>query len=100
MNKTALKKILEHPDKDEVISKLVLGAPTKDIHDWLASKYTAISELKFVISEKSIKSFQDNYLDVYNMIQEDMIKTKQSLVSTNPEQDLQLSVQNNSTYKS
>src|ERR1700723_102043 len=98
MNKTSLKKILDHPDKDEIISKLVLGISPKDIHDGLASRYTNISEAKFVISEKSIKSFQDNYLDVYNMIQKDMVKTKQALVH-NTEQDLQLSVQNNTTYK-
>lgn len=99
MNKTALKKILDHPDKDEIISKLVIGMSAKDINEWLANKYTSVSDSKFVISEKSVKSFQDNYLDVYNMIQEDMVKTKQAL-ATNTEQDLQLSVQNNSTYKS
>lgn len=98
MNKTALKKILEHPDKDEIISKLVIAVPAKDIHEWLSSKYTSTSEAKFVISEKSIKAFQDNYLDIYSMIQEDIIKSKQAL-ATNTEQDLQLSVQNNATYK-
>jgi len=39
MNKNALKKILEHPDKDEIISKLVIGITPKDIHDWLSAKY-------------------------------------------------------------
>lgn len=97
MNKTALKKILDHPDKDEIISKLVIGISAKEIHEGLATRYP--NEAKFVIAEKSIKSFQDNYLDIYSMIQEDMVKSKQAL-ATNTEQDLQLSVQNNSTYKS
>jgi hypothetical protein len=99
MNKTALKKILEHPDKDEIISKLVIGISSKDINDWLKAKYTNVSEAKFVISEKSIKSFQDNYLDMYNLIQEDISKSKQA-VNLSTEDQLSLSVQNNSAYKS
>jgi hypothetical protein len=99
MNKNALKKILDHPDKDEIIAKLVLDYPAKDIHDWLAAKYTNVSEAKFVIAEKSIKVFKENYLDVYSMIREDMMKTKQAL-ATSTEDQLELAVKSNPTYKS
>lgn len=99
MNKNALKKILEHPDKDEIIAKLVLDYAPKDIHDWLAAKYTNVSEAKFVVAEKSIKTFKENYLDVYSMIREDMMKTKQA-VATSTEEQLELAVKNNPTYKS
>lgn len=98
MNKNALKKILDHPDKDEIIGKLVLDYPPKDIHDWLASKYTNVSEAKFVIAEKSIKTFKENYLDVYNMIREDIQKTKQA-IATSTESELELSIKSNSNYK-
>jgi hypothetical protein len=98
MNKNALKKILEHPDKDEIIAKLVLDYPAKDIHDWLANKYTNVSEAKFVVAEKSIKVFKENYLDVYSMIREDMLKTKEAL-ATSTEDQLILSVKDNPTYK-
>src|SRR5271157_2871541 len=99
MNKNALRKILDHPDKDEIIAKLVLDYPAKDIHDWLAGKYTNVSEAKFVIGEKSIKTFKENYLDVYSMIQEDMQKTKQAMTTSTVDQ-LELAVKNNPTYKS
>lgn len=99
MNKTALKKIIDHPDKDEIISKLIIGQSIKDIHDWLSSKYTNVSETKFVIAEKSLKSFQENYLDIYTMIQDDLVKTK-SAISSNTEDQLELSVKNNTAYKS
>jgi hypothetical protein len=99
MNKNALEKILHHPDKDEIISKLVIGIPVKDIHTWLSSKYSNVSESKFVIAEKSILSFKDNYLDIYNMIQDDMLKTKGAL-ATNTSDQLKLAVANNSAYKS
>jgi len=98
MNKNALKKILDHPDKDEIIAKLVLDYPAKDIHDWLAGKYTTVSEAKFVIAEKSISTFKDNYLDVYNMIQDDIKNTKQA-VATSTEDQLELAIKNNPTYK-
>lgn len=99
MNKNALKKILEHPDKDELIAKLVLDYSPKEIHEWLAGKYTNVSEAKFVIAEKSIKVFKQNYLDVYSMIREDMLNTKQA-VATSTESQLELAVKGNSTYKS
>jgi hypothetical protein len=99
MNKNALQKILDHPDKDEIIAKLILDISPKDIHEGLAGRYTNVSEAKFVIAEKSLKTFKDNYLDVYNMIQEDITKTKQA-VATSTEANLELAVRNNSTYKS
>lgn len=99
MNKNALKKILEHPDKDEIISKLVLGFPANDVHDWLKEKYTNVSEAKFVIAEKSIKSFQSNYLDIYSIIQEDLAKTK-SAIATSTEDQLELSIKNLPAYRS
>lgn len=99
MNKNALKKILDHPDKDEIIAKLVLDISPKDINEWLAGKYTNVSESKFVIAEKSIKTFKESYLDVYSLIQEDIMKTKQA-VATSTEEQLELSVKNNPTYRS
>ena len=98
MNKNALKKILDHPDKDEIISKLVIGISSQDIYEWLKAKYTNVSEAKFVVAEKSIKSFQDNYLDIYTVIQEDMSKSKTALASSTEDQ-LVLSIQHNPTYK-
>lgn len=99
MNKNALKKILDHPDKDEIIAKLVLDISPKDIHEWLVSKYTNVSETKFVIAEKSVKTFKDSYLDVYSLIQEDIIKTKMA-VATSTEEQLELSIKSNPTYRS
>ena len=99
MNKTALQKILEHPDRDEIISKLVIGISTKDVYDWLKAKYTNVSETKFVVAEKTLKVFQENYLDIYNMIQDDIVKSKKAITTSGPDQ-LELAVKNNTAYKS
>lgn len=98
MNKNGLKKIIDHPDKDEIISKLICGISPLDINDWLKAKYTNVSEAKFVISEKTIKSFQDKYLDIYNIIQEDLSKTKVA-VAAGTEEDLSLTINNLPAYK-
>jgi len=99
MNKKILDTIKNHCDKDEIISKLVIGISTKDIADWLEAKYTAANDKKFVITEKNIKLFKDEYLDIYNMVQADISKTKSAII-TSSEKQLALSVQNNPTYKS
>lgn len=91
-------KILEHPDKDEIISKLIIGQPTNDIYDWLKSKYTNVSESKFVISDKSLKSFQNTYLDFYNDVQRDLSKTKAAVANGSQDQ-LELAIKGNSAYK-
>lgn len=93
-----VKKILEHPDKDEIISKLLIGIPPKDINEWLAAKYTNVSEAKFVIAEKTLKNFQDNFLDVYSMIKADVHNT-QFAITAGTQDTLQLSLQDNATYK-
>lgn len=98
MNKNALIKILEHLDKEEIISKLIIGTSPKEIHQWLKAKYTNPAEQKFVLSESNIKSFKDNYLDLYNHIKEDILKSKQN-ITLSPEEQMELSVKGNKVYK-
>ena len=98
-NKPSYKKILEHPDKDEIISKLVIGQPPADIHDWLKVKYTNVGEKKFVLSENTLKSFQSTYLDFYNDILQDMQKTKSAVAIGAPLESLELAVRNNPAYE-
>jgi hypothetical protein len=98
MNKPTYKKILEHPDKDEIINKLIIQQPLSDIHDWLKGKYTNVSELKFVLSEKILKSFQSTYLDFYTDVQADLSKTKSALATSTSEQ-LELTVKSNPAYR-
>ncbi len=91
------KKILEHPDKDEIISKLVIGVSATDFHDWLKAKYTNVSEAKFVLSEKIVKSFQDTYLDFYNDMSQDLANVK-AASAPGATDDLSLVVKSNPAY--
>ena len=98
MNKPTYKKILEHPDKDEIIAKLVIGSAPMDIHDWLKVKYTNVSEAKFVLSEKILNSFKNTYLDFYQDIHADIANTKTALATSTTDQ-LELAVKSNPTYQ-
>jgi hypothetical protein len=97
MSKNIATKILEHPDKDEIISKLIAGISTADIHEGLAAKYVNVGENKFILSEKVLSSFQKDYLDFYTAIKEDLEKTK--IQRLTPEEELKLEVQGNPTYR-
>lgn len=96
-NRNYLTKILEHVDREEILSKLILGISEADIHEWLKAKYTNASESKFVLPERTLKIFKDNYLDLYTYIKDDILKTKEMLAS--PDKEIELAVKNNKSYK-
>jgi hypothetical protein len=76
LKQNIVQNILEHPNKEEIISKLLIGITPKDIHEWLSATYSDINEQKFILSEKTIKKFQDEYLDIYTHIKDDLVKVK------------------------
>lgn len=95
MSKNIAIKILEHPDKDEIITKLLSNIPNADIHEWLEAKYTSVGEDKFVLSNKDITIFKKDYLDFYSKIQEDAGKTKSNLTA---QEELRLEIQGSPLY--
>jgi hypothetical protein len=96
--KPAYKKLLDHCDKDEIVSKMIIGISPADINSWLKAKYTNVGEEKFVLSEMMLKNFKNNYLDFYNDMQQDLSKTKKA-VKGNSHEELELTVKGNSAYK-
>ncbi len=68
--------ILDHPDREEIISKLLMNISCNDIAEWLSAKYSDVNEQKFILSEKTLSKFQDEYLDIYTQIKDDLEKTK------------------------
>jgi hypothetical protein len=89
------KRFLKHPDKDEIISKLLAGRSSADIAEWLKAKYNPATEKVFIFSEKYITSFKDEYLDFYTIMREDLEKTKSNITAS---QQLQTEIQGTSAY--
>jgi hypothetical protein len=87
------KTILNHPDKDEILARLISGVSPADISEGLCARYSAISEKKFALSTRSITTFQKDYLDFYSIIRDDAEKLKSS-----PEEQLAIELQNSPKY--
>jgi hypothetical protein len=96
-NATSYQKILDHPDREEIISKLIIGIQPSEIQEWLKSKYSDISEKKFVLTSKCLKSFTDNYLDFYKRLRDDVLITKNAIQTGS--NDLQTITSNTPAYK-
>lgn len=75
-------KILNHPEKDEIISKLCMNISPADINEWLVSRYDEINEASLIVSEKALYKFKNDYLDFYNTMMEDVEKVKNEQLST------------------
>jgi len=96
MSKNIALKILEHPDKDEIITKLLTGVPASDIHEWLDAKYISVGEKKFALPDKVISAFQKDYLDIYSIIKDDVGKTKSNKLTA--EEELKQEIQGSPLY--
>lgn len=97
--KKDFQKIYEHPDREDIIDKLIMNVPPKEINEWLRIKYKN-SPKKFSIPEKTIKLFKDTYLDVYKALRADMqIAKNAAALTTDTDKELQLSVAGNSLYR-
>lgn len=97
MKDNLLKKIYNHPDREEIISKLTLGINADEISIWLIDKYADIGDKKLIFSGKVLKQYKEEFLDIVKQIQNDTLAIRQEqagIVS-----DMKLKVQGNSTYK-
>lgn len=97
MKENTLRKIYNHPDREEIISKLTLGVDAQEIHDWLSTKYGSVGDKKLIFSVKVLKQFKDEYLDIYKQMREDFALVRQE--QQNIMQDMQATIQNNSSYR-
>lgn len=68
--------LMEHPDFDDIVAKMARQVPCSKIHEHLSDKYADIDR-KYVISEKSLKVFQDSYYDFYTKIRRDSMAAQQ-----------------------
>jgi hypothetical protein len=99
MKQPSWKRITEHIDREEIISKLAIGIDPKDIHEWLAVKYSLDGDRKFVISANALKLFKENYFDFYQTLRNDFGQVRNTLATTGSVDDLELAVKDNPAYK-
>lgn len=90
-------KLLNHPDKDEIVSKLMTGVSPKQVADWLKLKYADKEQSHLRISSNNLKDFTDNNLDLYSQLRNDIegISSGQKA----PPKEIAESLKNNKTYQ-
>lgn len=67
--------IADHPDREEIVSKLLTGTEPKEINQWLKLKYPDKKHLQVPI--KTLQNFnKSQYLDIYQQFEKDAQKVK------------------------
>ena len=56
-------KIIDHPEKDKIISRLISGDTPKSISDYLQIKYNGPDEAHLRLAQSLLKDFRTNYLE-------------------------------------
>lgn len=70
MKESSLGKILDHPDKEDIVTQLVMGTDAKFIGRNLKEKYGVVDP-RLALSPKVLSNFKDEYLNYYLQIQRD-----------------------------
>ena len=69
------KKVLNHPDKDKIISKLIEGESLRDVESWLKKKYPKKKRLH--VSYMTLQKFRQEHLNIEGQVLDD-IKNKRN----------------------
>lgn len=101
MKENALRKIYNHPDRDELISKLTLEINPTEINKWLVEKYSSVGDKSLIISAKLLKQFKDEYLDLYHNMKADIASLYEQPQELKKEVETEVKslVQTNSIYR-
>ena len=96
-NITGYDKIINHPDKDEIIEKLIAGDSVRQVSQWLKQKYpsTKKNEISFV----SLQSFRKNYLNLEKDVLKDLQKERKQFQIQKREEGRQDQVSYVQTYQ-
>jgi len=91
-------RIMEHPDKDEIVSKVMTGVPPKDIVQWLKLKYPDKEQSHLRLPATLLQELSDGpFMDYYNQFNNDLALVKKGQ-SSKLNKKLAESLVNNKTY--
>ncbi len=88
-------KIINHPDSEEIVGKLVSGIRPKDVSEWLKVKYSGKDDNHLRLSSALLKEFIDNNLNLYETLKQDI----QGVKSGGIDKKVSAALKNNKTYQ-
>jgi len=90
-------KILNHPDKERIIEKLLSGESVKEIETWLEKKYPRSKRLH--ISYMTLQKFRSENLNIKGEVLEDIKNKKTEIDKKHLEIETKMIVQNSNAYQ-
>lgn len=87
-------KILDHPDKNNIISKLASGESAASVSEYLKLKYSEKDQKHLRLSSKLLSDFIDKYLNQYEHLEKIVSDQKQGKL----DKKLAASIINNKTW--
>lgn len=89
-------KILNHPDRDQIISRLTSGESVREVSNWLKEKYPELKNNQ--ISPGLLDQFRRNYLNLHGTILEDLKCKIREQQNEEIKDDIKQIVKRNKTY--
>lgn len=90
-------KILNHPDKEEIISKLLDGSSVKEIESWLKKKHPRTRRLH--VSYMTLQKFRAENLNLKGNVLEDIKNRRTDVIRDSTEAEAKMIIANSSSYK-
>lgn len=91
------KKVLNHPDKEDIIKKLLNGESLKDVEGWLQKKYPRKKRLH--VSYITLQKFRKEHLNLEGEVLEDIKNKRKARVAVENEAEQQMIINTSSAYQ-
>jgi hypothetical protein len=88
--------ILSHPDHQEIVSKLIVGEPPKEVSQWLKIKYNKEEQKHLHLPITLLQSFMDKNVDLTAQLRSDVKAVK---TATGMQKEVAASLSNNKKYQ-
>ena len=92
-------KILNHPNKEVIIKKLLNGESVKNVESWLAKEYSKPKEKKYRISFVTLQHFRKNYLNLEGDVLESIKQAKEDDILSNKEVEKKATIAGSNAYQ-
>jgi hypothetical protein len=89
--------VTDHPDYEEIVSKIAIGQSPKDIINWLKIKYTDKDQKHLQLNQKLLQEFIDKHADLDAHLKRDVLAVKNNDTSIS-DYKIAASLMNNKTY--
>lgn len=91
------KKVLGHPDKEEIIKKLLAGESVKSVEEWLNTKYPR--KKRYHVSYMTLQKFRKEHLNLEGKVLDDLKNKRAEVVKDEEKRDLELEIKTSNAYQ-